>query len=221
MIPCDREIQALLEDGQLRIDPLPPPDSPLWSSTSLDLTLDRVVLVWTPPESSGPGTGAPFPPLRPASPDFNVQVMMEQPQLATRFRLDDPANPFILEPGAFVLGFTTQRVRLPVRCRLAARVEGKSSLARVGLGVHVTAPTIHAGFGARAPADPGLPIQLEIFNHSRWKIQLEHEMRICQLIFEEVRERPSVGYTGQFQRQGAFTVPGEGPRSPGVRRRRR
>jgi dCTP deaminase len=219
MILSEREAQALLEEGQLLVDPTPDPDSRLWSSTSLDLTLDRVVLEWTPPGLSG--TGAAFPPLRPHQQDFNVQGMMEDPQFAVRRVLDDEANPYVLAPWGFVLGFTQQKLRLPIRCRIAARVEGKSSLARLGLGIHVTAPTIHAGFGATRPADQGLPIQLEIYNVGPWWIRLEAGMRICQLIFEEVRERPSAGYAGQFQGQQAFTVPGAPPRPPKGGRTRR
>ena len=56
-----------------------------------------------------------------------------------------------------MLGWTAEYVELPIDSRIAARVEGKSSLARLGLGVHITAPTIHAGF-------PG-QIRLEIVNH--------------------------------------------------------
>src|SRR5580704_8239118 len=59
-----------------------------------------------------------------------------------------------LTPGGFLLGSTVAKVSIPHDCRIAARVEGKSSLARIGLGVHITAPTIHAGFGAGA----GTPI---------------------------------------------------------------
>src|SRR5260370_38238383 len=95
----------------------------------------------------------------------------------------------------FVLGFTQQRIYLPNSSRLAARVEGKSSLARLGVGIHVTAPTIHAGFGYN-PKDPshlGLPIQLEIFNVGNQVVVLDTGMPICQPILEEVREVPAMG----------------------------
>jgi dCTP deaminase len=72
-------------------------------------------------------------------------------------------------------------------------VEGKSSLARIGLGVHVTAPTIHAGF-------EGL-ITLEIKNHGTAAIRLRPGMPICQLIFESVFGTPSVVLEGIFQNQ--------------------
>jgi len=74
--------------------------------------------------------------------------------------------------------------------------------------VHVTAPTIHAGFGYN-PEDkdhPGLPIQLEIFNLGNQTVVLDIGMPICQLILEEVREVPTRGYQGRFSGQRTFTV---------------
>ena len=74
--------------------------------------------------------------------------------------------------------------------------------------VHVTAPTIHAGFGYDAldPDRPGRPIQLEIFNLARWSVILDVGMPICQLILEEVREIPSISYAGRFNRQAPFLI---------------
>jgi dCTP deaminase len=87
----------------------------------------------------------------------------------------DPTG-YSLVPRKLTLGWTIERVELPAHSRLAARVEGKSSLARLGLGVHITAPTIHSGFAN--------PIRLEIINHGVVPIRLRVGMRICQLIFE-------------------------------------
>ena len=95
-----------------------------------------------------------------------------------------------MEPGAFILGWTAEEIELPLRSRIAARVEGKSSLARLGIGIHITAPTIHAGF-------PGT-IQLEICNHGCLRVRLMTGMAICQLIFEQTFGTPAKGYAGQF-----------------------
>lgn len=202
MILCEREIQALLDDKHLIIDPIPTNESKQWSSTAVDLTLHDVILKWTPRDPSG---GGPVPPIMPHQDNFDVQGMMEDTHYCTKTPIGNGGYP--LGPHSFVLGFTKEKVRLPSRCRIAARVEGKSSLARLGLGVHVTAPTIHAGFGAPNTEARGTPIQLEIFNLGPWTIKLEAGMRICQLIFEEVREVPSSGYRGQFNVQRAFSVP--------------
>jgi len=202
MILCDREIQALLDEGHLLIDPRPPADSKQWSSTAVDLTLHGVILEWRPKKPAG---GGPTPPIVPFSDNFEVQGMMEDPHYATKIPID-PLHGYPLDPRGFILGFTREKVRFPTRCRIAARVEGKSSLARLGLGIHVTAPTIHAGFGAKARQAAGAPIQLEIFNLGPWTIRLDAGMPICQLIFEEVREVPVAGYSGTFNEQQTFTI---------------
>jgi dCTP deaminase len=99
-------------------------------------------------------------------------------------------------------------------------VEGKSSLARLGLGVHVTAPTIHAGFGASEnPQHLGSSIRLEIWNIGPFRIKLEKGMPICQLIFEWVDGTPEQGYQGQFRLQGPPATPPN--TSPKPRKHRR
>ncbi len=130
---------------------------------------------------------------------------MTDPGYSARVPIDPQAG-FELGPKQFVLGYTQQKIYLPNSSRIAARVEGKSSLARLGVGVHVTAPTIHAGFGYN-PEDaehPGLPIQLEIFNVGNQIVVLDVGMPICQLILEEVREVPARGYQGRFSAQQSF-----------------
>jgi dCTP deaminase len=80
-----------------------------------------------------------------------------------------------------VLGQTVEKVDFPLskcgKC-FSARVEGKSSLARCGIIVHFTAPTIHAGFKG--------PITLEIINFGPIDFMLYPNMPFCQLIIEEV-----------------------------------
>jgi dCTP deaminase len=209
MILSDREIFALVRRGHIDIEP-PPPDpsdkndkSRVWSSTALDLRLHHIVVRWKD-KPSCPPTGAPFKYVDPAGDNFNVQLLAEDSDYATRF--DITTQEFLLEPKQFILGYTIEKIRIPHECRIAARVEGKSSLARIGLGVHVTAPTIHSGFGV-SDIDNSLPIQLEIFNLGVFPIKLTHKLRICQVIFEEVREVPTAGYAGQFSQQKTFSVP--------------
>ena len=132
--------------------------------------------------------------------------MTQDHDLAEKFSLPDDGHP--LHPREFVLGYTRQLIYLPNSSRIAARVEGKSSLARLGVGVHVTAPTIHAGFGLnqKNPEMPGMPIQLEIFNLGGFIVHLTLGMPICQLILEEVREVPLKGYHGHFSTQESFKL---------------
>lgn len=192
MILCDREIRAAIDRGSLSLQPLPPPQS--WTSTAIDLTLDGQIRRWKDPSTSGMQSV-----VVPASKEFNYT------ELADRYTetIDyTKVGHYDLKPKEFVLGWTVERIQLPHASRIAARVEGKSSLARLGMGVHITAPTIHAGFGYD-PARPTVhqPIQLEIWNAGTLTIRLLKGMPICQLIFEEVHGTPAKGYRGMFTSQ--------------------
>jgi dCTP deaminase len=205
VILSDREALAALENGSIYL--VPRPDPAHFSSTALDLTLDEVIWVWSPKTSP---TGTPQE-VRPRGPGFDVKALMNDERWADKLKID-PGRGFRFDTkGQFILAMTRERVCLPHRSRIAGRVEGKSSLARLGIGVHVTAPTIHAGFGfhsdATRPEDSAQPIQLEMFNLSGLPIVLDVGMAICQLILEEVREVPAKGYQGQFRTQPEFVVP--------------
>jgi dCTP deaminase len=94
-----------------------------------------------------------------------------------------------LERGKLILGFTLEYVQMPPY--LAGRVEGKSSHARRGLLIHLTAPTIQSGWHGR--------IQLELYNLGPATLLLRPKLPICQLIIEQVTEPEQ--YEGQFQQQ--------------------
>jgi dCTP deaminase len=214
VILSDREIRAALERGAIRITPDPRTDASLWSSTAVDLRLDEPLSTWIFP------AGTAMQRFVPGSPDYDLLGLIAQfvrPVARTE-------QGFLIEPGRFYLGWTQERIQLPYRSRLAARVEGKSSLARLGLGVHVTAPTIHAGFGATdlAPGFAGNPIQLEIWNTGPLRVVLRPGMSVCQLIFEWVDGTPEQGYRGQFVIQGPSTLPpAPTATKPAPRKRRR
>jgi dCTP deaminase len=106
----------------------------------------------------------------------------------------DQQSGYPIVPRKLALGWTKERIEMDVEARIAARVEGKSSLARLGLVIHMTAPTIHAGFKGR--------IRLEMMNHGAVPIRLWPGMRICQLIFETTLGTAEKGYKGQFAGQG-------------------
>lgn len=100
-----------------------------------------------------------------------------------------PNGDFRLEPKHLILAFTEEYLFLDPS--LAGRVEGKSGIARRGLVVHMTAPTINAGFVGS--------IQLEMYNFGPAAILLSPHKPICQLVIEKVTK--PVTYTGQFTGQ--------------------
>jgi dCTP deaminase len=168
MILSDREIRAAVERGTVRITPTPSVGA--FSSTALDLSLAPELRVW-PAAALAAVTK-----VRPNVTGFTVTRVLEQ----LTQPLDIPAEGYELLPGRFVLGWTLERIQLPQRSRLAARVEGKSSLARLGLGFYVTAPTILAGFGATGARD--YPGSLGLFPYSHLAPHLVHHPREGNLL---------------------------------------
>lgn len=183
MILPDREIQVAIQERQILIEPVPSPDR--YSSSSLDLTLGRPIRIWNRHDT--PGVEPMI--MCPGAPDYNyAEVAKKHTQVK-----ELGADGHVIEPGDFILGWTAEDVTLPTQTRIAARVEGKSSLARIGIGIHITAPTIHAGFSGS--------IQLEIFNLGPLYVRLVPGMPVCQLIFELTLGTPQKGYQGQFANQ--------------------
>lgn len=183
MVLTDREIQSAIESGQILIDPLP--DETAYSASSLDLTLGNILQQWKTPSVEGVDQI-----VSPGQKGYRYSDFEKTYSIKKKIKSEG----YVLEPHSFILGWTKESIDLPTYSRIAARVEGKSSLARVGIGVHVTAPTIHAGFTGT--------IQLEICNHGPLKVRLLPGMRVCQLIFEQTLGTAEKGYVGQFYRQG-------------------
>ena len=182
MVLTDREIQAALECKQIVIDPTPGVDA--FSSTSLDLTLSNFIRLWKVETVKGVEQT-----ICPASPGYKFNDFVKSFSDGKEIGTDG----YVIKPQEFLLGWTHENVELPTFSRLAARVEGKSSLARLGIGIHITAPTIHAGFKGQ--------IQLEISNHGLFQVKLVPRMSVCQLIFEQTLGTPDKGYAGQFYAQ--------------------
>jgi dCTP deaminase len=109
------------------------------------------------------------------------------------------AGGYALAPNQFILARTHERVSLPIRegrPSYAARIEGRSSFARIGLLIHFTAPTIHAGFEGT--------ITLEMINLAGYSISLFPGMEVCQLIVETVGPAPFTN-PSEFQAQSTPT----------------
>ena len=182
MILTDREIQLAIANGQIEITP--EPDDEAYSSTTLDLTLDAPGETWSPFNGQ---------PIRPGVAGYKYEELSHR-----KTKLLSIQN-YTIKKHDFLLTWTRETVHIPVNSRIAARVEGKSGLARLGLVVHLTAPTIHAGFKGQ--------IQLEIVNLGPNEIIFDVGMPICQLIFEMTFGTPNKGYTGRYLGQGAPVSP--------------
>src|SRR5438132_1513014 len=146
-------------------------------SMTVDLRLDATLDRWDFPKVD-PSLGQEPPRFCPGRPGFKFAKVEKQ---YTRPE-DISQKGYDLLPGSFILGWTLERIYLPHTSRLCGRVEGKSSLGRMGLGVHVTAPTIHAGYGYNRndPNAHGARLRLEIWNVGPLSIELLKGMRICQ-----------------------------------------
>jgi dCTP deaminase len=181
VILTDREIRLAISKGLIEIDPQP--NERAFSSTAVDLTLDENISELKDVE------GGLEQAIDPGHRDFQP----ERTLALVSNKITIPAEGYLLRPDMLVLAWTKEYVNLVSHNRVAARVEGKSSLARFGLAIHVTAPTIHAGFDGH--------IRLEMVNHGKLPIRLRPGMRICQLIFEQTLGTPEKGYQGQFSGQ--------------------
>jgi dCTP deaminase len=105
-------------------------------------------------------------------------------------------EPFILHPGEFVLGSTRERVALPDD--IVARLEGKSSLGRLGLLIHSTAGYIDPGFDGT--------ITLELSNVARLPISIHPGMPIGQISFLQMTTPVDRPYQGKYQGQAGPTA---------------
>ena len=98
---------------------------------------------------------------------------------------------FDLEPKMFVLAYTLEYIKMPNY--LAARVEGRSSLARLGISIHQTAPTVHATFEGQ--------LRLEILNNGPHICKIYPNTKICQLVIERLGSPSLSTLKSPFQQQ--------------------
>ncbi|MEY4477331.1 MAG: hypothetical protein RJA31_835 [Actinomycetota bacterium] len=179
MLLSDRDIRAELESGRVQLDPL---DMNMIQPSSIDVRLDKFFRLFDNHK---------YPFIDPAE---------EQPDL-TRAVEVSADEPFILHPGEFVLGSTFELVTLPDD--IAARLEGKSSLGRLGLLTHSTAGFVDPGFSGH--------VTLELSNVATLPIKLWPGMKIGQLCFfrlTSASENPygSEKYGSRYQGQRGPTA---------------
>ncbi|GCD19372.1 dCTP deaminase [Cellulomonas algicola] len=179
MLLSDRDIRAELESGRVGLDPYEPA---MLQPSSIDVRLDRYFRLFDNHK---------YPVIDPSA---------DQPDLTRLVEVED-GEPFVLHPGEFVLGSTYEQVTLPDD--VAARLEGKSSLGRLGLLTHSTAGFIDPGFSGH--------VTLELSNVATLPILLWPGMKIGQLCFfrlTSAAEQPygSAAYGSRYQGQRGPTA---------------
>jgi dCTP deaminase len=169
----DVDIRRYVAEGLIQFDPAPAENQ--IGAMSVDLQLGNHFRVFTPGKAS-------FVDLAP--PEGGVAEDIDE--LMSHIEVAD-GQPFYLHPGEFALGITVQKIVLPND--IAGRLDGRSSLARLGLMVHATAHTIDPGWNGR--------ITLEFFNCGRLPLALRPGMRICALSFETLMSPTSKPYAAR------------------------
>lgn len=162
MLLSDVDLRVSIDVGDLVLDPL---DPDLIQPSSVDVRLDRYFRVFNSTKHT------------------HIDPAIPQDDLTSFVEVDD-GEPFILHPGEFALGSTLEKVGLSDT--LAGRLEGKSSLGRLGLMAHSTAGFIDPGFTGH--------ITLELSNVSNLPIKLYPTMKVGQLCVFRLSSPASVPY---------------------------
>lgn len=166
MIYSDRDIKRLLAEGQIKVDPAPDLTTQL-GSCSLDLRLSHEFSVFEYNKH----------------PFVDVRNPQQSREIMKAITVEDD-QPFILHPQSFVLAITLEHVELPDN--VVARLEGRSSLGRLGIIVHATASVIDPGWRGR--------IVLELANHGQMPVALYPGMRVCSVTFEPLSSPVEMPY---------------------------
>lgn len=167
MILSDRDIRTALKEKRIIINPKPNLEEQL-GSCSLDLRLGYHFRVFK-------HRRLPF--IDPFDP-VTTHGMTDEIKISKK-------EPYVIQPNEFVLASILEWVELPDD--IAARIDGRSSLGRLGLVIHSTAGHIDAGFQGS--------ITMELTNIGHMPIMLYPKMRICQLVFEPLSSPADRPYT--------------------------
>lgn len=184
MILSDRDIRKALETGRVKIESLQPSLFTHIHASSMDLHLGNTFKLYEHSKF------AVLDPKHAESFEGNMRTVVI-----------GNGDPFIVQPGEFVLGVTQEKITVPDT--LVVRVEGRSSLGRLGIIVHSTAGFVDPGFSGT--------LTLEISNLNRLPVALYPGMRICQIAFEELSspavtpydQKPFSKYQGQLLPEGS------------------
>ncbi len=186
MILSDGEIWEAILNGELAFSPNVNPEQV--TPSSVDLRLGSYFTTFSRPE-----------------PGFRVTAQLKQGTNIeqgigqySKLEFVPQGKPFSLEPWQFVLAYTLEEVTLSAG--LAARVEGRSSIGRVGISIHQTAPTVHATFSGH--------LRLEVLNCGPFVCEIFPGEPICQLVVERLGRPAQARLQSQFQGQAPGSAPG-------------
>ncbi len=185
MLSSDVDIEQAMHEGVLQVYPT---DPSLLQPASLDLRLDRYFRVYAPMPIVG--LEEPLPVIDPAREQSEMMYDVEVPGGET----------YLLQPHGFALAATLERIA--VNAYIAAALEGKSSLGRLGLLVHATAGWIDPGFEGH--------ITLELFNAAPYPIRLYPGMKIAQLAVMQLRTKSRRPY-GSAELSSQYQFQSRGP----------
>lgn len=166
MVLSDRDIRIALEEGRIKIDPAPDLEKQL-GSISIDFRLGNTFMVFEHSRYSY---------IDPRHPSSIGDAMR------TYHVEDDEA--FIMQPGDFALASTIESLELPNN--LLGRLEGRSSIARLGITVHSTAAVFEPGWIGTAT--------MELSNLGRMPVALYPGMRICAFSFQQLTSPVTIPY---------------------------
>jgi len=179
MVLSDRDLRKAIEEGKIKLEPAPDFNIQL-SSCSIDLRLGNIFRVF---ESGVHGV---IDPRKNSASEFTKEVTVEE------------GKPFIMQSGDFVLGTTVERIEVPDD--LTGRLEGRSSIGRLGIVIHSTAANIECGFKGH--------ITLELANMGKLPVALYPDMRICSISFEQLSSPAEIPY---YMKKSAKYLNQKGP----------
>ncbi len=169
MVLSDRDIKKALASKKIVITPAPDLKNQL-GTCSLDLRLGDVFRVFDHSR---------HPYIDPSKKDYTAEI--------TKKVVVKKGDDFIMQPGDFVLAVTLEKVKIPND--MMGRLEGRSSLGRLGIVVHSTASIFDAGWDGNCV--------LELGNLGRMAVKLTPGMRICAMSFEQLSSAADTPYSAK------------------------
>ncbi|MCH7828412.1 dCTP deaminase [Patescibacteria group bacterium] len=173
MILSDRDIKKSIQEGKIIMSPAPNYEEQL-GPCSLDLHLGNVMKVFKT-------TSYPYLDLKR---EINFEELMDEITVKE-------GDPFVLQPGAFALAITREEFTLPDD--IMGRLDGRSSLGRLGIVVHSTAARFDPGWSGKAV--------MELGNLGPSPVILYEGMRICALTFETLTSPVEESYAKSSKRK--------------------